>query len=176
MDLVGKTFRSPIRILYVERTLGKRDYIDTILGRHEKDILYKSICLDKGLYGYSVSYYTEYEEPLIKHLSALHYSVCPNTNIISKVKYMLKMNYLACRTIANSITPVEYSDYRIKIQSTSIILWGHHTIMIYEHNIYLEPVDESEQFKFVEAITEEDYNRIFDKVKQLKEDIDKLWT
>ena len=166
MDLVGKTFYCSLRILYVDR----------ILEKSKEGIIYKSSYLDNGPYGYSVGYYTEYEERLIKHLSALHYSECPDTNIISKVKCMLKMNYLACRTIANNIKLVKSSDYRIKIQSTSIILWGHHTILIYDNYMYLEPVNEAEQFKFVEAITEEDYNRIFDKVKQLKEDIDKLWT
>ena len=163
MDLVGKMFRNSIRILHV----------NGILGKSMGDTIYNCSFLDKGLYGYMVAHSAKYrEENIMKYFSG-----CPNTDIILKAERMLSINYVACRSIINSIESVESNDYAIRVLDYGIIIKGPYTANIFKTYICSEPTcvvyGNTLLYK---SISEEDYYRILKKVNNLKKDLDELWT
>lgn len=161
MDLTGKMFRNSIRILNV----------NGILEKHAGE--YNCSFLDKALHGYIVISNVKYSEDTI----VKYFSECSNTDIISKVKHMFSMNYVACRSIANGIEYVKSSDYSLRILNYGIILMGPCITNIFETYINFEPLTVIYgAFHLDKPIAEEDYYKIFNKVKKLKEDLDKLWT
>lgn len=163
MDLVGKTFRNKSTIVYVESV--KRSAPDI------QGTLYNCICMDKNAFGYSIGHLVH----LGKNIR-INYPTEVSTNIIFKVKSMLYMNYVACRSNANNTKIVKHSKH-IMDASSGLLLCGEYGIDIYPDYIRLQPIDESYWlYGLGNYITKKDYNKIFYRVKKLKKDIDKLWT
>lgn len=160
MDLTGKMFRNSIRVLRVngifERPTGG----------------YNCSFLDKGSCGYSVAHSARYrEESIMKY-----FSECPTTDIISKAEHMLSMNYIACYSTINNIEYIEHSDYSVRVLSCGIIIKGPYTANIFKASMYLEStIVIYGDINLYKPITKEDYYKILDKVKKLKEDLDDLW-
>lgn len=162
MDLVGRAFRSENTIVYV-KSINKSS---------RKGTSYNTIVFSKRKFSYNLGYNTMPENSI-----TYVFPIETDKNIVLKAKAMFELNYIACHAIVKNAKVVKSSRHII-YSGYGILLWGLHSVNIYQYYIRVQPMTEdvSNYYRLGKHITKKDYNKIFHKVKQLKKDFDKLWT
>lgn len=162
MDLIGKVFRNKDTMVYIE----------SIERSSRKGTSYNVVVFSKEKFGYNIGHHT-----LCDAVIAHTFPIETDKNIVLKAKAMFELNYIACCSLAKNTKVVKSSRHLIRIGS-GVLLWGSYDVNIYKYYIRLQPMTQciSEYYRLGSHITKKDYNKIFRKVKQLKKDLDKLWT
>lgn len=162
MDLVGRTFRNKDTMVYVE----------SIERSSRKGTSYHIVVFSKEKFGYNIGHHI-----LCDSVIAHTFPTETDNNVVLKAKAMFELNYIACCSLAKNAKVVKSSRHVIRIGS-GVLLWGLYDVNIYKYYIRMEPMKQriSEYYRLGEHITKKDYNKIFRRVKQLRKDLDKLWT
>lgn len=162
MDLTGKAFRNESTMVYVK----------SMTRSSRKGTWYDVIVFSKEKFSYNIGH-----DNMLEATITYVFPIETDSDTVLKAKAIFELNYIACYALAKNTKIVKSSRHVINI-GFGILLWGLYTVNIYKYYISIKPMTESISiyYRVTKHITKKDYNKIFRRVKQLRKDLDKLWT